>query len=1253
MENTNKKITKEENIMNPKKSTSNLLKTTLKTVPKRAHAATIDAPLRATAYGLDKSMSGFKLIKDNGSDVLDSVLKRATAGTLESHRKNKWDEDNDDSMGDDLAKSKYMMKNIANMLTTASIYAGLDNTENVNELSSNIDSKINSTDFLENASESDAKHAVQVQHQEEHADISRHTLGSRKPTLFEISVTPTKNGHSNDEEDPQPIAHHSMIANRLQEKFKLKADDTLIYDCTTWILKDVLIQGRIFLTTNHLLFYALLPKNSDENVTMTGNLSVKSRLKGITRYWCVLKGTVLSLYTSPSDIYFPVLAIDLRNVTDIEHEGTHDSRDFVLTTKNKQKFRFIADSKNSASSWFKALKRQRFTANIASNNALKIAIPIANILYVDDETIVKEALTLSIRVLETSENYAMDDYVFMFLDKDGCELKKILLNHMNQLKRLDVPILYDENESDSHSTPSKTEFPENSSLPVVSEESTHNGKFPKLRRLRAKSHSWLHRRAHNSEDQNVEESLVIESNYNRKHDDEIGNSFLLDNSDIELNDDNIENEDNKRKDNMFPWRVKSFKNVSEMWNAKPLHYPNKFYQFSNDIPLMKEDTSKTDNEKFREHFDLSEAQCLISSYFTYLNRNVPIYGKLYIGNESICFRSLLPGTNTIMILPHSDIQSCYIEKGVRLGYYIIVIVIDSHNELFFEFSSESTRNDAYQIIAHMINVLKETSGKSTLAEGKESKPVTHLIENNSEYAKLKFFEDKISQTGIDIPLIFDHNPYYSTIIKPTKFYNIALLTIGSRGDVQPYIALGKGLMKEGHKVTIITHSEFRDFVESHNIGFKEIAGNPAELMSLMVEHESMNIGMLRDASNRFSGWITDLLRTAWIACKDEKFDILVESPSAMAGIHIAEALNIAYFRAFTMPWTRTRAYPHAFIVPDQKRGGNYNYLTHVLFENVFWKGICGQVNKWRVESLHLKKTNLNMLQQNKVPFLYNISPTIFPPSVDFNEWVKVTGYWFLDEKSNYEPPNALVNFISDARKKNKSLVYIGFGSIVVSNARQMTKALVEAVLKADVYCVLNKGWSDRLGDESSKEIEVDLPPCIFNAGSVPHDWLFPQMDAAVHHGGSGTIGAAMRCGLPTIVKPFFGDQFFYANQIQDIGVGIALKKFNVESLTSALREVTTNYKMKERAKMVQNQIAKEDGVQTAINCIYSELQYARNLITDKYNKNKISEFHPNTAVLDIEKITNMAFNDVSGTLHSVLSSVHPIDNSLEDSWILL
>lgn len=314
------------------------------------------------------------------------------------------------------------------------------------------------------------------------------------------------------------------------------------------------------------------------------------------------------------------------------------------------------------------------------------------------------------------------------------------------------------------------------------------------------------------------------------------------------------------------------------------------------------------------------------------------------------------------------------------------------------------------------------------------------------------------------------------------------------------------------------------------------------------------------------------MSSAWKACQDT--DLLIESPSAMAGIHIAEALGVPYFRAFTMPWTRTRAYPHAFAVPEHKMGGAYNYITYVMFDNVFWKAIAGQVNRWRKKELGLRSTNLDKMQPNKVPFLYNFSPSVVVPPLDYSDWIRVTGYWFLDEATEWHPPKELTDFISKAKEDGKKIVYIGFGSIVVADPTALTKTVVESVLKADVRCILSKGWSDRLGNKEASVPEVPLPKEIHQIKSAPHDWLFKQIDAAAHHGGAGTTGASLRAGLPTIVKPFFGDQFFFGSRLEDLGVGIYMKKLNVSVFARALWEATHSERMIVKAKVLGEQIRK-------------------------------------------------------------------------------
>lgn len=680
--------------------------------------------------------------------------------------------------------------------------------------------------------------------------------------------------------------------------------------------------------------------------------------------------------------------------------------------------------------------------------------------------------------------------------------------------------------------------------------------------------------------------------------------------------------DESNKKSKFGSLKKKIKTVSSMggvWSANPDHY----VRFDDDDKFFVTNSEERDvsEKRFRKHFSLNSESRLIATYYCHLKRSIPVYGKLYLGSDKLCFRSLIPGISTKMILPLKDVETCASEGGFKYsGLRITMLGMES---LIMEFGSQKSRDDCSHMVLNQLEIIHgdeswapkahEWGHAGQYRDALQKEPLERLTKNQLRehdialararvrIARLRHLEDRISTaSGIEFPLIFEDSLFYFTEVKPAKSYNITLLTIGSRGDVQPYIALGKGLLKEGHTVTIATHSEFKEWIEKHNLKFKEIAGNPAELMSLMVTHGSMSVGFIKEASSKFRNWITELLDTSWEACQGA--DLLIESPSAMGGLHIAEALGIAYMRAFTMPWTRTKAYPHAFIVPDSKRGGSYNLLTHVMFENVFWKGISSQVNKWRVEKLGLAKTSLAKMQQYKVPFLYNISPSMFPPSVDFPEWVKVTGYWFLDEgDSSYKPPQELVDFIDGAEKNKQKIVYIGFGSIVVNDAKSLTKAVIEAVENLGVRCILNKGWSDRLSKDKG-EIEVELPPLIYDCGPVPHDWLFPKVDAAVHHGGSGTTGATLRSGTPTIIKPFFGDQFFYASRVEDLGVGLSLKTLNAKSLTKALKLITRESKYLEKAKAVAHSMEHETGVLTAIDAIYSELAYSKSLmLTIRYN----------------------------------------------------
>lgn len=207
-----------------------------------------------------------------------------------------------------------------------------------------------------------------------------------------------------------------------------------------------------------------------------------------------------------------------------------------------------------------------------------------------------------------------------------------------------------------------------------------------------------------------------------------------------------------------------------------------------------------------------------------------------------------------------------------------------------------------------------------------------------------------------------------------------------------------------------------------------------------------------------------------------------------------------------------------------------------------------------------------------------------------------------------------------AGELGKKIIFIGFGSIIIPDPEKMTRVVTEAVGRAGVFAVIAKGWSDR--GAATAKVETTQHDYIFNIESIPHDWLFPRIHAAVHHGGAGTTGASLRgevflfavflyscsadltlspcygtiAGLPTIIKPFFGDQYFYADRVSTLGIGSAVREMTVDHLAAAIIIAVTDPRQITRAKLAGEAMRKEDGVGKAIECIYRDLEYSKSLI---------------------------------------------------------
>ncbi|PLW30319.1 hypothetical protein PCASD_17756 [Puccinia coronata f. sp. avenae] len=436
-------------------------------------------------------------------------------------------------------------------------------------------------------------------------------------------------------------------------------------------------------------------------------------------------------------------------------------------------------------------------------------------------------------------------------------------------------------------------------------------------------------------------------------------------------------------------------------------------------------------------------------------------------------------------------------------------------------------------------------------------------------------------------------------LPPSK---ITCLTIGSRGDVQPFIALGLGLQQDGHTVTIATHLEFKDMIEESGIAFKNIGGNPQELIKHCVEHGFFSLNFFIAGYTKFRGWINELLVTVPAACAGA--DVLIESPTAMMGIHVAESMKY-----LTSELSQCRGPQLRNIhIPSLPLPQDWGCIT------IEYR-IESKVNKWREHKLKLKPTSFAKLRSAKIPILYNFSEQIIPKPHDWDEWTHVTGYWFRDQQHNTDDKKIedsispdLRSFLQKAKDDQKKVIF--------PNAQEVQRNIEEAVKKAGVCAVVSGGWSDMKAHEKDFESVGTASPSLEDSplhfvGAVPHEWLFSQVDATLTHGGAGTTAASLRAGIPTFIKPFFGDQFFWAKRVEKMGVGSHVKNFEISELVRVITQATSNSEKIDNAKKIGEAIFQENGVRTAIMKLYQDMNHARRIMLlglSKGEKDPIPKF---------------------------------------------
>lgn len=418
--------------------------------------------------------------------------------------------------------------------------------------------------------------------------------------------------------------------------------------------------------------------------------------------------------------------------------------------------------------------------------------------------------------------------------------------------------------------------------------------------------------------------------------------------------------------------------------------------------------------------------------------------------------------------------------------------------------------------------------------------------------------------------------------------HITILTIGSRGDVQPFVALGVGLRKLGYQVRLATHAKFKPFVKKHGLEFSKIDGDPQDMLLSDVAQAAMKSSNPLLLTRFINEVVIDPILASgpinsWDACLGT--DAIISGGLAFWGIDIAERLEVPCCAGFLQPFSPTREFPTTTVPPVTERlGGFCNYLSFTVIYSLMWRLIRERVNEFRQSTLQLpstQKSPLVRMQNFGIPILSAVSPSVIPKPLDWSDMDHMTGYWFLDSSPEYSPPENLVDFLANGSPP----VYIGFGSMPGHEAKKTTDIALEALKKTGQRGVLVTGWS---GISQS-----DLPDHILSIESVPHDWLFPKMQCIVHHGGAGTTAATFRSGIPGIPIAFLADQHFWAYRAFILGVSpapIDRRIMTVDQLSDAIIESINDPDLRARASKLGKKISAEDGVSKSVSLIDKTFQ---------------------------------------------------------------
>lgn len=413
--------------------------------------------------------------------------------------------------------------------------------------------------------------------------------------------------------------------------------------------------------------------------------------------------------------------------------------------------------------------------------------------------------------------------------------------------------------------------------------------------------------------------------------------------------------------------------------------------------------------------------------------------------------------------------------------------------------------------------------------------------------------------------------------------NITITSHGTRGDVQPYLALAVGLQQAGHRVTLATSYNYTDWIEAYGVQSHPTRFNMQEFMKqpeVQAVLQSRNFVKQLRVFRQMMGQGPEAMGDVWDAIQTA--DFVIQSPTSSGALEAAQIRGVPAALAYPVPFAPTDEFPAVFLGPARfSLGRGYNRLTHRFMHRMLWKSMTGPMTNSLRKKLGLPSIGSFAEQAADarklgIPSLYGYSEYVLARPSDWDEHQHITGYWFLDAPAEWQPPADLIHFLESGPPP----VYLGYGSISQGDAEENTRLILHALELSGQRAVILTGWGGLT--------RLSAPPHIFFVDDVPHDWLFPRMAALVHHGGAGTTGAGLRAGVPNIITPIAADQYAWAERVVQLGVGPrapSIKRLTATKLAQAIHTAVNDSALRARAAALGEKIREENGITRAVEVI--------------------------------------------------------------------